>query len=267
MTRTSPAATSDRALIIDTAALLIVAAAIVTVSQHLLFMSVLVPVVVLLRFVFWSRLPAGERLGFWPELLFFGLCTGLGAFNDWMSVDIRQIYDYDVPAAFPDVSSIPFWMLLYWGVILRFVASLGAWQRLSPPAGPRDDVHLPGRVVRSPAARIAFLLLLVFATRSRIYRDFGDPIWSWVPFALAMVVYVAFARPRAHDLRLAGLFLLGGPVVEAAFIQLGGLHRYHHGILGGVPVWIALWWVLAVLVWKDLSAYLTRALARAPVTQ
>lgn len=49
------------------------------------------------------------------------------------------------------------------------------------------------------------------------------------------------------------LVLALGAIVEVAYIQGGGLHRYHLGWIGGVPLWIALWWPLAVLVWGDLA--------------
>ena len=62
------------------------------------------------------------------------------------------------------------------------------------------------------------------------------------------------ARIAKLEPDLAGIIAIGGPAVEIAYIQLGGLHRYQLGWLGGVPMWIALWWVLAILIWDDLSA-------------
>jgi len=34
---------------------------------------------------------------------------------------------------------------------------------------------------------------------------------------------------------------------------VGGLHHYALGWFAGVPLWIAPWWLLGLLVWKDLG--------------
>lgn len=57
------------------------------------------------------------------------------------------------------------------------------------------------------------------------------------------------------------LLAVGGTAVEIAYIQLGGLHRYALGWLGGVPLWIALWWPLGGLLLDELGAPLERWLA------
>ncbi len=240
----------DRAMAVEAAALAAGVLAIVACSQNLPAMTLLIPLLVALRFLAWSRLP--DRHSLRAEIAFFVLCTVLGGTNDWISVHVRAIYSYEVPAAFPDWSAIPLWMLLFWGVILRFVTALTSWDRLGAPRGPD---RVTGR-------RIVFLLALVFATRSRIYRDFGDPILSWAPFAAALLAYALIARPTRHDLTVGGLFLIGGPLVESVLIRGGGLHHYELGVLAGVPIWIALWWVLAVLVWKDLGGRLLVAATR-----
>jgi hypothetical protein len=82
---------------------------------------------------------------------------------------------------------------------------------------------------------------------------------SWLPFAAALVIYVLVFRLGPHERVLLALAAIVGPLVEILFIQVGGLHRYHLGWFGGVPLWIILWWMLAVLVWDDVSA---RLLAR-----
>ena len=252
----------DRALVIDAIAVLFVSFGIVFAADQLVFMTLLVPAVIVLRFVAWSRLVVAERGPVSVEVAFFGLCTLLGAFNDWSSVDRYRIYEYDVPAFWPDVSSIPFWMLLFWGMILRSLATLSRWERLRPPAAGRDRVFLGARSVNSPAVRVACMLVLVLVTRQFVYRQYGHPVFSWLPFAVALLVYAAVFRPGPGERRLALLFLVVGPVIEILYIQLGGLHRYHLGWLGGVPLWIALWWVLAVLIWADLSPRLHGLIGR-----
>ena len=103
-------------------------------------------------------------------------------------------------------------------------------------------------------------MLLVLATRQLLYRYYLDPVLSWLPFAVALLAYAALFGVPAHERRLAALAALGGPAVEIAFIHIGGLHHYHLGWFGGVPLWIILWWILAVLIWNDLSARLLELL-------
>ncbi len=152
-----------------------------------------------------------------------------------------------MPLEAPAQSLVPLWMLAAWGLIVRFILALVTWSRLALPAP---------RAWPRPALRVGFVLALVVVTRQAIYR-LHDDRWSWAPFALALAAALAVLRPiDAPPLLLVVAAL--GPAVEALYIQLGGLHAYHLGWLAGVPLWIALWWVLAVLVWSELSQ------ARAP---
>jgi hypothetical protein len=236
----------DRAFALDAAAIVVVSVAICAAAHHLAFMSAFVPAVVIARFALF-RGPRGR------ELAFFALCTVLGAFNDWSSVTRHHIYAYTVPVYFPSVSLLPLWMLLYWGLILRFIATLFRWQRLRLGAPP-DTLHLGRRSVTSAAWRVGVLVAIVVATRQTIYRSFLDPLWSWLPFALALVVALALLRPDRRRLAVLGVFVVLGPLVEVAYIKLGGLHHYALGWFGGVPLWIVLWWGLSALIWEDLSA-------------
>lgn len=78
------------------------------------------------------------------------------------------------------------------------------------------------------------------------------------------MVYVALCRPGRHEWTLLGITLAVGPIVEIACIRVGGLHRYHLGWLGGVPLSIALWWGLAVLICHELVAYASRGVSGHP---
>ncbi len=244
--------TSDRAVAIDLAATAAIGVAVCAVADALVVMSALVPLVVALRFALWWRLPAGERGRPRVELALFAICTVVGAANDWNTVVGHGVYRYEVPADLPALSTIPTWMLLYWGLILRLVLTLARWRRLGPRTPPRGG-----------AVRLLGLLALVLVTRQLIYRHATDPWLSWLPFAAALAVYLAAFRPARAELRLMALAAVVGPLVEVAFIQLGGLHRYPLGWLAGVPVWIALWWVLAVAIWSELAAHLVARLPRA----
>ncbi len=251
-TRPCPGQTGS-ALAIDLSALAVVSAGICLGSHHLAAMSALVPAVMVARTVAWRLLPDTERghsVGW--EVVALVAFAAIGGFNDWNSVHHHRIYDYGVPVAFPELSSIPAWMLLYWGLILRSMATL-AWWRTPHDQGPSDRVRLGRTTVRSAPLKVGLQLALVLVTRQCIYRLYDDPVWSWAPFAGALLLYALLFRPSRRELGLACALLIIGPAVEALYVQVGGLHRYHLGWLGGVPVWIALWWVLGMLVWRDLT--------------
>jgi hypothetical protein len=250
-----PPHVTDRAWAIDAAAVLAVGVAICAASHRPAVMSVVVPVVLVLRFLAWSRLPVAVRgLSVSRELVFFALCMALGAGNDWNSVVRHHVYDYTVPLLVPRPRAIPVWMLLYWGMVLRFIATLCRWKRLAPPPRPADDSHLGKRLITSPGLKIAGELGLTVATRQMIYAYYMDPLLSWLPFAAGLVFYPVVWRLSRHERVLLVLAAIGGPLFEIVLIQVGGLHVYHLGWFGGVPLWIILWWMLAVLVWNDLSA-------------
>src|SRR5512135_258097 len=165
-----PLRVGDSACGIDAAAVLAVGVAICVASHRPVVMSVVVPVVLALRFLAWRRLPVStRRLSLPRELAFFALCTAVGAGNDWNSVVRHRIYDYTVPLVVPRAPAIPAWMLLYWGMILRFVATLCRWERLLPPPSPTDAIHLGARVIVSPGIKVAVELALVVTTRQLIY--------------------------------------------------------------------------------------------------
>jgi len=256
-----PATIGDRAMALELATVGVISAMICTASDRLAVMTVVVPAVIGLRCILWLRLPTEERGGSWRgELLFLAGCTALGAFNDWNSVVHHRIYDYGVPVYRPDLSTIPLWMLLYWGMILRSLATLARWRRLGPPGQWRDDVHLGPLRWRHVLARPLVLLALVLLTRQGIYAWYLHPWLSWLPFAAGLGAWWALLRPDRHDLRLLGILALVGPLVEVLYIQVAGLHNYHLGWLGGVPLWIALWWLLAMAVWKEIGGRLQGAI-------
>jgi hypothetical protein len=252
---------SDRAMAIDACAAALISLGIVLAADKLVFMSVYVPLVIVGRTAALTpivRKEWGFGIGF--EILFLAACTLVGGFNDWNSVVNHRIYDYNVPAFFPALTTIPEWMLLYWGLILRSLVTLFRWERVSPPDAPRNLMRgLPS----SALLKVCAQLILIVLTRQSIYRLYEDPIWSWAPFALAICAYLILFRPTAYEGRLVAAFLIGGPVIEILYIQFGNLHAYHLGWLGGVPLWIALWWVLAMVIWSDLSSRVLRAFATA----
>ncbi len=180
---------------------------------------------------------------------------------------VQDVYAYTVPTWIPVPGAPPVWMLLFWGLILRFVASLAAWPGLGPSDHRRSGVGLPGHRLDSAATRLALMGALVLATRQACFRWFDDPLGSWLPFALAAALWVALIGLDAHDRRLAGLALTLGTLTEVAYIQLGGLHRYEIGVVGGVPLWIVLWWPIAVLVWKEIGGVIHDTIRAQPLLQ
>ncbi len=257
----SGARAGDRAVAVDVAAVSIVAVAVCVAADRLALMSTLVPAVIVARLAAWRALPVRARgHGLGVELAFLSLCAALGGFNDWNTVVRHGVYAYTVPADHPELSTIPTWMLLYWGLILRAIATLARWSRLG--ARSPDRVRVVRRTLEGAPAKIAAQLALVLVTRQAIYRLWDRPIASWLPFALALAAYAWMFRPGAREARIAVAFLVIGPVVEALFIRVGGLHRYALGWFFGVPLWIVLWWVLAILIWSDLAPRIEASLGR-----
>ena len=251
---------SHRLFLIDLLAIVLISVAICLWTRQLLLMSVLVPLVIALRMLAVFAVAKRESVNLKAELLFFIVCTILGAFNDWNSVCNKKIYDYTTGATWFDFTTIPLWMLLYWGMILRFVARLARWQALAPDETASDKIGLGGLIIENGKLKVALQLALVFITRSFIYKNYLDPLWSWLPFLVALIVLLLLFSPNRHDLKLLAFFALAGPLIEILYIQVGGLHYYHLGWLGGVPLWIALWWLIIVLIWKDLAFRVEKAL-------
>lgn len=234
----------------------IVALAVLALASRPLAMAFVVTAVVLGRFALFSRAYPGRSLA--VELVFFALCTVVGAANDLHTVVVRGVYTYAVPTELAAGPAIPLWMLLFWGAILRFVFALTGWARLDPPAA--------GRVVlgrRSPVRTLALVGLVVLGTRASVFAFYADPLLSWLPFAVGLVVYALAGGATRHDAWLAAIALVAGPLVEALFIQLAGLHAYALGWLAGVPLWIVLWWALATWIVKDAGALAYAAIERA----
>jgi hypothetical protein len=248
----------DRAIVVDVLLVVAISLLVCFFSREPALMGAIVAAAFVLRLLAWSRLPAADRdLGLSRELVFFFACTLIGAFNDWNTVVVRGVYEYTVPAELPAFSTIPIWMLAYWGIILRLMSGLSRWRRLGlPPLS--DEIFFGPWRRRSPALRLVTIALLVVVTRASIFRHYEHPVLSWLPFALALVVAAVVLRPGARRLAVAFTATLLGTLIESLYVNVAGLHWYGLGWLGGVPLWIALWWALATLLWGELS---TRVIA------
>ncbi len=250
---------SSRLVAIDALVIAIVSAAICFWSDRLVLMTILVSVVILLRHAILFVIADIEGVSIKAELAFWLLCTMLGAFNDWNTVVHHRVYDYTVPHFFA-FTTIPIWMLLFWGMILRFFARLAKWDKLNPPAEASNKIGIGKTTFDSAALKIILQLVLIAITRHCIYRLYLNPFGSWLPFLAALILYLLFTKPTRHDFKLIAIFIFGGPLIEILYIQVGGLHTYHLGWIGGVPLWIALWWLLAIVIWKDLAFRIERIL-------
>jgi len=226
---------SGRELAIDAGAVATVTLGILAFGERPALMWVVLGLTLAGRFALWLRLT--ERTSLRVELIFFALSTLLGALNDYNTVVWHGVYSYELPSELPALSSIPLWMLVFWGLIVRCVFTLSRWRALGP-ARPRGSWR-----------RLAFIAAVLVVTRQCIYVFYEHPLLSWLPFAVAIALWVLVVGLDPREWRLAALALLVGPLAESLLIEVGGLHRYALGWLGGVP----LWWVLATWIWKDLG--------------
>lgn len=248
------ARTGDLAFGLDTAVVVAASVLICTSAGDLERMRVAMPLLLGARLVAWALLPRRERdTGALVEAGLFCGGAALGGLNDWVSVDLFRVYSYRVPTDLAGISRIPSWMLLFWGMILRYPLTLAHWRRLAlPPHG--SAVFLGRRAVGGVPARLVVLLVVIATTRQCVYRLYGDSLWSWLPMGVGLALVLALLQPDARRLRLAAFVFVVGPAVEALYIRVAGLHVYELGWLAGVPLWIALWWVIAVLAWEEVAS-------------
>ncbi|MEE9384115.1 MAG: hypothetical protein V3V08_11950 [Nannocystaceae bacterium] len=249
---------------IDFGSIAAISLAICSAATNVDFMSLLVPSTILIRFWAWWKLgPQTRQRGrFRDEIIFFAICISIGAFNDWNTVHMHSVYAYLVPTYYPELSCVPLWMLLYWGLILRSLSTLFHQPFLGHGTIPDNTLRLPWRELQaSPGRKVAIQLLLVAITRPFVYLFHDHLVLSWLPLlaALALYIYLFPLDPRRWTILV--LLTTAGPAIEIAYIQLGGLHRYALGWFGGVPAWIVVWWGLAGLIWDDLGPRLQRKLA------
>ena len=229
-----------RPLFIDLAVNGLICVLIILFSQQLFVMTLSVASIIILRkFAFYKLVPGCNMK---HEILFFTICTVIGSFNDWNSVEVRKIYNYTVPTLYPQLSTIPFWMFLFWGVILKTVSELSVFLK-------KSEINSSGRSV-------LLLLGLVVCTRLCIYSFYMRDTLSWLSFLIALITYFAVFGFNKTKILMAILISIIGTSVESILINFGKLHYYHLGVLAGVPIWIALWWSLIALIWIDVSAYI-----------
>lgn len=242
---------NNNAFYLDLLVMIIVSILIAFKAQDLLFMTITIPSILMIRLFFvvsFNRSQASDQL-----IFIYLVATIIGAFNDYNSVVIKKIYSYTVPVYFESLSSIPIWMLLFWGMILQFILSLKVFLQSY-----FDELNCNSNTFSIPALLRKFIIQagILLSTRQCIYLFFMDPFWSWFPFAVALTIYTVFYIRKKSEVCLLLFAIIIGPMIEAIFITIGKLHFYHLGIFFGVPFWIILWWPLAALIWSDWILYI-----------
>lgn len=243
---------SRRLLLLDTAVAAIISGLILAAAHLLTLMSIAVPAILLMRLGLAVQICRKEGRSLAGEVLFYLICTLLGAFNDWNSVVHHAIYEYQVPYCFT-FSTIPVWMLLYWGLVLRLMAGAG-W--MVAGSSPPDKLGIGRHFIRSVGVRLIFLIILGLLTRRFIYIHYLHPVMSWMPFLVAFLLALVTTYPGRRDFYFLGICLVAGPLVEIAYINLGQLHVYYLGVVAGLPVWLILWWLLSAMIWREASLFL-----------
>ncbi|UCD85179.1 MAG: DUF2878 family protein [Deltaproteobacteria bacterium] len=217
-------------LLREAAVLIITALAICLFSQNTKIMSIVFAAIVIFRFVFFNRR---------GDVIFFLMGVILGGGNDLMSM-WRGVYYY-TPATILPVP-IPVWMLLFWGEIFVFFRKLIRYGPFLRPETPRK------RLLDLPLA----LDIILFAVyRIIIYRYASVP---WLPDALYAGILVArllLLPPKTDERKLMITILLLGPVYEIALIRCG-LYVYQNGFIWGLPLWLIIWWVFIIRVFKAI---------------
>ncbi len=181
------------------------------------------------------------------DLVIFIAGVVLGGGNDLLSM-WRGVYWYTPPTILP--VPIPVWMLFFWGEAFLFFRRL---MRFGPFLGPEEG-----------SARLldrAFLLdlAILIPLKMVLYRTAAIP---WLPdafFASVLLVRYLILPPARHERRLLLTILVLGPFYEILLIA-AGLYVYQHGILLGMPLWLAVYWLYIFRVLKALIDWMERRL-------
>ncbi len=215
-------------LLSEAALLIITALAICLFSQNTKVMSIVFALIIIFRFVLLNRR---------GDIIFFSMGVILGGGNDLMSM-WRGVYYYTPTTILP--VSIPVWMLLFWGEIFVFFRKLIRYGPLLRPETTRK------RLLDLPLA----LDIILFAIyRIIIYRYASVP---WLPDALyagIFVVRLLLMPPTTDERKLMITILLLGPLYEITLVKCG-LYVYQNGFIWGLPLWLIIWWVFIIRMFK-----------------
>ncbi len=221
-------------LLAEAGVLLFIALMVAFFGSNTKAMSLIVAVVIAGRFAVLRR--RGDVVIFLAGLL-------LGGGNDLLSM-WRGVYWYTPPTILP--VPIPVWMLFFWGEAFLFFRRL---MRFGPFLGPEaGSARLLDR---------AFLLdlAILIPLRAVLYQTAAIP---WVPdvfFATVLLVRYLILPPARHERRLLLTILVLGPFYEILLIA-AGLYVYQHGVLFGMPLWLAIYWIYIFRVLKALADWM-----------
>lgn len=163
----------------------------------------------------------------------------LGGGNDIISM-WKKVYYYTPETILP--VPIPLWMLLFWGEVFIFFRKI---MRYKPFLGKLDKPEL----LDPPL--IADLIIFVIL-RIVIYKFANKP---WVPDAIYSFIYVVrilILPPKPNERKLILTMLILGPIYEIALVKCG-LYVYQNGIIFGLPLWLIIWWLFVIRLFKAIS--------------
>lgn len=253
-------ADSHLLMAIDAVAVLIISFAFCLAGDRLVFMTLLVPAVIFLRFLFLAGL-GREAIDLKAEIIFYLICTIIGIVNDLNSVIQHELYHYSLPRFSASIPT-PIWMLLFWGLILRSLARFSRWQALNPPQHISNEIGIGRHVMSNGCAKVIFEIILVLLSRQAIYKTYTHPVFSWLPLTIILFIAIGTLKLSRHDWKILSIFAIFGPITEIIYIQVGHLHVYQLGWIAGAPIWIFLWWIIVMLIWKDFAFRIERFLSR-----
>lgn len=217
-------------LLSEAAVLIITALAICLFSQNTKVMSIVFALIIIFRFVLLNRR---------GDIIFFLMGVILGGGNDLMSM-WKGVYYYTPSTILP--VPIPVWMLFFWGEIFIFFRKLIRY-------GPfLRSATLAKRLLKLPFA-LDLILFAIF--RIIIYRYASEP---WLPDALFAGIFamrILLLPPTTDERKLMIAILFIGPVYEIALIRCG-LYVYQNGFIWGLPLWLIIWWVFIIRVFKAI---------------
>jgi hypothetical protein len=223
--------TTQSELLGETAVILFITLMIYFFSQNTKVMSIAFAFIIIFRFVLLNRR---------GDIIFFFLGLILGGGSDLMSM-WRGVYYYTPTTILP--VPIPVWMLLFWGEIFVFFRKLIRY-------GPFLHLENPRKRILDLPLALDIILFAVY--RMIIYRYASVP---WLPDALyagIFVVRLLLFPPTNDERKLMITMLLLGPVYEIALIRCG-LYVYQNGFVWGLPLWLIIWWVFIIRIFKTLT--------------
>lgn len=211
------------------AGVMILAAGAMAVLGQTKWMTVIIPGLIAVRFLFLYRR---------GDVAIFVLGLVLGGGNDIMSM-WKEVYFYTPETSLP--VPIPLWMVLFWGEAFLFFRRLMRFPTFVADQSVSFPVDLP----------LVLDLAILIPLKMALYRTASV---DWQPdaiFAAALLIRYIIAPPLRHERRLLLTILVLGPLYEIVLVW-SGLYVYQHGIVFGMPLWLVVYWLYIFRVLKAI---------------